>query len=300
MTQKIIAVTGATGQQGNAVARRLLAEGWHVRALTRDTAKPAAQALTALGAEVLPGDLDSRAQLEAAFQGADAVFSVQNYWLPTVGFDGEVRQGKLVVDAAKTAGIQHFVYSSVGAAHRGEGQKHFESKYLIEQYLKASSLAYTILRGAAFMENYNFPWTKPAILNGAFSSMGLPASKSTQIIAVEDIAVFVGLVLAHPEAYLGQTLELAGDELTEPQVAATFAKVLGRPVTVTPPQGNSSVPAEEMQAMGRFFSGQAYNADIPALRRLHPGLLTLEQWLRQNGWENAQPEARPAGQGAWG
>ena len=299
MTQKIIAVTGATGQQGGAVARRLLAEGWHVRALTRDPAKPAAQALAALGAEVLPGDLDSRAELEAAFKGAEAVFSVQNYWLPAVGFDGEVRQGKLVVDAAQAAGVKHVVYSSVGAAHRGEGQKHFESKHLIEQYLQASGLAYTILRPAAFMENNNFPWTRPAILNGAFPSMGLPADKSNQFIAVEDIAVFVSLVLAHPQQYASQTLELAGDELTEPQMAAIFTKVLGRPVTVTPPQGNSNLPADEMQAMGRFFSGQGYTADIAALRRVHPAMLTLEQYLRKNGWENAQPEAAPAGQGAW-
>ncbi len=299
MTQKIIAVTGATGQQGNAVARRMLAEGWQVRALTRDSAKPAAQALAALGAEVLPGDLDSRAELEAAFQGAQAVFSVQNYWLPTVGFDGEVRQGKLVVDAAKTAGIQNFIYSSVGAAHRGEGQKHFASKHLIEQYLQASGLTYTILRPAAFMENYNFPWTKPAILNGAFPSMGLPADKPLQLIAVEDIAAFVALALAHPQQYAGQTLELAGDQPSETQAAAIIAKVLGRPVAVTPPQANSTVPADEMQAMVRFFSGKSYDADIPALRQRYPGLLTLEQWLRKNGWENAQPEAAPEGQGNW-
>ena len=188
MSGKTIAVTGATGQQGSAVARRLLAEGWQVRALTRDADKPVAKELAALGADLAPGDMDNRAELDAAVKGADAVFSVQNYWLPTVGFDGEVRQGKLVVDAAKTAGIQNFIYSSVGAAHRGEGQKHFASKHLIEQYLQASGLTYTILRPAAFMENYNFPWTKPAILNGAFPSMGLPADKPLQLIAVEDIA----------------------------------------------------------------------------------------------------------------
>ena len=92
MSGKTIAVTGATGQQGGAVARKMLAEGWTVRALTRDASKPAAQALAGLGARLAPGDMDSRAPLEAAFQGADAVFSVQNFWLPGVGFEGEVRQ----------------------------------------------------------------------------------------------------------------------------------------------------------------------------------------------------------------
>ena len=67
---KIIAVTGATGQQGGAVARKLLAEGWQVRALTRDVNKPAAQELKALGAELFAGDMDNRAELDAAFKGA--------------------------------------------------------------------------------------------------------------------------------------------------------------------------------------------------------------------------------------
>src|SRR5258706_3006821 len=105
MSSKTIAVAGATGQQGGAVARRLVGQGWQVRALTRNITKPQAQALAALGATVVPGDMDQRAQLDAAFQGADAVFRVQNYWLPGVGYAGEVRQGELVVDAAKAAGI---------------------------------------------------------------------------------------------------------------------------------------------------------------------------------------------------
>ena len=93
MNNKLIAVTGATGQQGGAVARRLLADGWQVRALTRNINKPAAQELKALGAELVAGDLDNRAELYAAFKGAYGVFSVQNFWLPNVGFDGEVKQG---------------------------------------------------------------------------------------------------------------------------------------------------------------------------------------------------------------
>src|SRR6185436_1398065 len=123
-----IAVTGATGQQGRAVAKKLLANGWKVRALTRDPNKPAAQELKSLGAEILPGDMDQRAELDTAFKDAYGVFSVQNFWLPNVGFEGEVRQGEAVADAANAAKVQHLVYSSVGSAHRGMGQKHFESK----------------------------------------------------------------------------------------------------------------------------------------------------------------------------
>jgi uncharacterized protein YbjT (DUF2867 family) len=300
MNDKVIAVTGATGQQGGAVARKLLADGWKVRALTRDTDKPAAQELASLGAEILTGDMEDRAELEAAFKTAYGVFSVQNFWLPNVGFEGEIRQGKNVADAAKAAGVQHLVYSSVGAAHRGMGQKHFESKWIIEQYIHSLEISYTILRPAFFMENYN--WSRAQILNGTFTGMGLRPDKGLQSIAVEDIAVFVALAFENPKDYVGKTIELAGDELTEAQIAAKFTKVIGRPVNLTAPTGDGGARRrsdEEMEAMFNFFNGEGYGADIPALRKLHPGLFTLEQYLRKNGWENAEPVPMPENS-SWG
>src|SRR5215213_11550645 len=244
MNDRIIAVTGATGQQGGAVARKLLAEGWKVRALTRDLDKPAARELASLGAEVVPGDMDNRAELDAAFDGAYGVFSVQNFWLPNVGFEGEIRQGKNVADAVKAAGIQHLVYSSVGSAHRGLGQKHFESKWIIEQYIHSLDIPSTILRPVAFFENFN--WERAFLLNGIFNAIGLRPEKERQLIAVEDIAVFVALAFAHPEQYLGKTIELAGDALTESQLADTFTKVIGRPVKLTMPTGGGWGSEEEM------------------------------------------------------
>jgi uncharacterized protein YbjT (DUF2867 family) len=297
MNDKIIAVTGATGQQGGAVARKLLADGWKVRALTRDTDKPAAQELASLGAELVPGDLDNRAELDAAFQGAYGVFSVQNFWIPNVGFEGEISQGKNVADAAKAAGVQHLVYSSVGSAHRGMGQKHFDSKWQIEQYIHSLGVPYTILRPVFFMENHN--WSRAYILNGTFTGLGLRPEKEIQSIALEDIGVFAVLAFANRDEYLGKTIELAGDALTEAQIAETFIKVVGRPVNLTPPSGGGWGDPEEGAAAFNFFNGEGYDADIPALRKLHTGLLTLEQWLRKNGWENAEPIPLPE-KGAWG
>jgi len=275
----------------------LLAAGWKVRALTRDPAKPAAQALAAQGAEVVQADNDDRASIDAAFQGVYGVFAVQNYWLPNVGHDGEVRQGVLAADTAKAAGVQHFVYSSVGAAHRGMGQSHFTSKLEIEDHIKAIGLPYTILRPAAFMDNYN--WSRAQITNGTFGAMGLRPEKTVQIIAVDDVGAFVALAFEHPEEYLGKTIELAGDELTEAEIAATLTKVIGRPVALAPRKPRLGGPdADEMAAMFKFFNGQGYDADIPALRRAYPKLKTLEQWLRETGWENAEPMPEKAG--AWG
>ena len=297
MNKRTIAVTGATGQQGGAVARKLIAEGWQVRALTRDVNKPPAQELKALGAEIVPGDLDNRAELETAFQGAYGVFSVQNFWIPNVGFEGEIRQGKNVADAAKAAGVQHLVYSSVGSAHRGMGQKHFDSKWQVEQYIHSLDVPYTIFRPVFFMENHN--WSRAYILNGTFTGLGLRPEKEIQSMAVEDIGAFAALAFANRDEYLGKTIELAGDALTEAQIAETFTKVVGRPVELTPPSGGGWGDPEEGAAAFNFFNGEGYDADIPALRKLHPGLLTLEQWLRKNGWENAEPIALPE-KGAWG
>ena len=292
MADRIIAVTGATGQQGGAVARKLLADGWKVKGLTRDPNKPAARELAKLGAEILPGDMESRPQLDAAFRGAHGVFSVQNFWLPNVGYEGEVQQGKNVADAAKAAGVRHLVFSSVGAAHRGAGQRHFDSKWVIEQYIHKVGVPYTILRPSAFMENYN--WSRAQILNGVFVGRGLRPEKGVQTIAVEDIAAFVSMAFADPKQFLGRTIELSGDEQTESQTADTFARVIGRPVRLEKPvPGQGRRTDEEMKAMFAFFNGEGYDADIPVLRKLHPGLLTLEQYLRKYGWENAEPVPLP-------
>lgn len=298
MNNRIIAVTGATGQQGGAVARKLLADGWKVRALTRDINKPAAQTLAQAGAELVAGDMESRAELDAAFDGAYGVYSVQNFWLPGVGYEGEIRQGKNVADAAKAAGVQHLVYSSVGSAHRGVGQRHFDSKWEIEQYIHTLGIPYTILRPVFFMDNHN--WSRAYILSGTFTGMGLRPEKGIQSVAVEDIGVFAALAFANPEEFLGKTIELAGDELTEVQTTDVFSKVIGRPVNLVAPSGDGRrASEEEMVAMYNFFNGEGYDADIPALRKLHPGLLTLEQYLRKNGWENQQPIPIPANSG-WG
>lgn len=296
---QLIVVTGATGHQGGAAARHLLKAGWKVRALSRDVTKPAAQALAALGVELFHADNDDRASLDAAFKGAYGVFAVQNYWLPNVGHDGEVKQGLAAADAAKAASVQHFVYTSVGAAHRGMGQSHFTSKLEIEDHIKGLGLPYTILRPVAFMDNYN--WSRPQITNGTFNALGLRPGKTMQLVAVDDIGAFTVLAFEHPQEYLGQTIELAGDELTMPQIAETFTRVIGRPVTIAPRQTPAgAAPDPEMLAMFQFFNGQGYDANITALRRTYPPLKTLEQWLRETGWENAEPLPIPESAGAWG
>jgi uncharacterized protein YbjT (DUF2867 family) len=296
-SDKKILVTGATGQQGGAVTRHLLKDGWKVRALVRDLNNEAAKAVARQGAELVKGDLNERASIQSALEGAYGVFSFQNYWRPDIRKEGELRQGKNVADAARATGVKHLVYSSVGAAHRGMGQEHFATKWEIEQYTQQLGLPHTILRPAAFMENFN--WSRNQILTGTFTGWGLRPGKALQMIAVDDIGAFVAMAFAQPQEFLGKTIELAGDELTESQIAETFAKVIGRPVKVVAPQmAEGQQPTPEQIAFFQFFNGRGYDADIPALRAMYPPLQTLEQYLRRNGWENAEPVPIPE-EGGW-
>lgn len=297
-TQGNILVTGATGQQGGAVARHLLKEGWSVSALVRDPNKEAAKTLAERGAELVKGDLYDRSSVDAALKDVYGVFSVQNFWLPDVGYEGEIKQGTLLADAAKAAGVKHFVYSSVGAAHRGMGQKHFDSKWKIEQHIHSLGLPYTIVRPVAFMDNYNR--VRELISNGIFQSWGLRPDKTLQVIAVEDIGGFVAIVFGKPQEFLGKTIELAGDELTEAQMAETFSKIIGRPVRTQPPQlPEGQQPTPEQIAMNNFFNGEGYDADIAAIRAMYPRLRTFDQYARETGWENLPVMPLPKDGGGW-
>jgi len=143
--ERLILVCGATGKQGGAVARSLLDRGFRVRALTRDPQKPEAQALAEQGAEVVQGDMEDRSAVDQVLvEGVYGVFSVQNFW--ETGYDREVQQGKMVADAARAAGVAHFVYSSVGSAHRKTGIPHFESKWEVEEHVREIGLPFTIFR----------------------------------------------------------------------------------------------------------------------------------------------------------
>jgi uncharacterized protein YbjT (DUF2867 family) len=278
-----VLVSGATGQQGGAVARHLLGAGFHVRALTRDPEGEAAQRLAAEGAEVVGGDLEDRTALDRALKGAYGVFSVQNFG--EAGVEGEVRQGKALADAARGAGVGHFLYSSVGSAHRNTGIPHFDSKFAIEEHVRSSGLPHTILRPVFLMENWE--WMGREAIHSGTLSFPLDPGKLLQQIAVDDIGVFAALAFSNPDRWLGRAVDLAGDELTMPEVAGAFGRVIGRPVEYVemPMEQARQMMGEEGEIMLRWFNDVGYEADIAALRQEHPGLTTLEGYLRAHGWE---------------
>jgi uncharacterized protein YbjT (DUF2867 family) len=267
------------------VARNLLEWGFTVRALTRDTDKAAARELADLGAEVVSGDLEDRASIERVLDGVYGVFSVQQFM--ETGVEGEVRQGVLLADAAKAAGIEHLVYSSVGSAHRDTGIPHFESKWGVEEHVRASGVPYTVLRSVFFMQNWEF--MREPILGGTLPQP-LDPDKPFQMIDAEDIGVFAAMAFDDPETWIGREADIAGDELTMPEIAGTFSRVIGRNVDYfqVPWEGFEEQMGEEYAVMYRWFNDQGYEADIAALRDEYPDLASFEQYLRGHGWENVE------------
>jgi uncharacterized protein YbjT (DUF2867 family) len=245
----------------------------------------AARALAATGVAIIQGDFDDRASLARALAGMYGAYAVQNPW-QSGGVEGEVRQGIAFADAAKAAGVQHLVYSSVGSAHRQTGIPHFESKYQIEAHIHAIGLPHTTLRPVFLMENFLF--NRDPIMSGTLAEPLMPATP-LQMVAVDDIGAFAALAFAAPELWLGRAIELAGDELTMPQAAECFGRVIGRPVRYVqvPMAELRRTQGEDQAMMFSWFNQVGYGADLPTLRTLYPALTTLEEWLRRTGWQGA-------------
>ena len=282
--ERLVLVTGATGRQGGAVVRNLLGRGFRVRALTRDPQKPSARSLAERGAEVVRGDLEDRSSVDLALEGVYGVFSVQNPL--EAGMEGEIRQGKALADAAKAAGVEHFVFSSMGSAHRVTGIPTFESKWEVEEHIRGTGLPYTVLRPVFFMQNWEM--MRDQILAGTLAQP-LDPDKPLQQISTEDIGAFAAMAFDDPDRWIGREMDIAGDELTMVQTAQTFGRVIGRKVDYyqIPWEQFREAMGEVVTVLNRWFNDVGFEADIAAAREEHPGLITLEQHLRATGWEEA-------------
>ncbi len=278
---QLILVTGATGKQGSAAVLRLTERGFSVRALTRDPDQPAVRVLTGHGAEVVRGDLEDRESLMAALDGAYGVFAVLTPY--EAGVDAEVRQGKNLADAAARAGVKHFVYSSVGSADQNTGIPHFESKARIEEHIRRLDMAWTIIRPVFFMENLLS--SAHTLREGRITSPLTPDRK-LQMIAVTDIGAFAAIAFDHPGRWKGRAIDIAGDQISGSQLADVFSNLFVRHIRYEQvPWGEFEDRAgREITRMWRWFQDVGYHADIPALRREYPPLLTVERWAQAQDW----------------
>jgi uncharacterized protein YbjT (DUF2867 family) len=250
-----VLVLGATGTQGGAVARGLLAAGYTVQALVRESGTARAQALAAEGIELVPGDLLDRPSLTYAFSGADVVYAITTPFEHGAG--EEERQGETIVAAATDAGLEWLVFASVAAAGRAP-IPHFNSKWQIEQRLAASELAWTVIAPSYFYENVL--GSMDAIRTRRLP-MALPADKPLHQIALADLGALVATVLARPAEHLRQRVEIAGDDPTPAQMAAALgATYEAVPLEVIRER------SEDLFSMYSFLSAEGYGIDVAAVR----------------------------------
>ncbi|MGE3958717.1 MAG: NmrA/HSCARG family protein [Vicinamibacterales bacterium] len=274
---KTILITGATGQQGGATLKNLLGQGFTLRALTRKPEGDKARALADAGVEVVQGDLDDVESLKRALAGAWGVYAVQNTW--EAGVEGEETQGKRIATLAKDAGVSHYVYASVGSAHRQTGIPHFENKWRIEETVRSLGFASTvILRPVFFMENLVSPW----FLNGDKLVSTLKPETTLQMIAVSDIGIFGAKAFTQAAQLNGREIDLAGDAVTLPDAAATIGRALGRPLEYLQiPIAEVRKNSEDFALMLEWFDSTGYNADIAGLEQEFGVSLTrLDAWAR--------------------
>jgi len=277
---KLILVTGATGQQGGAVATALLTKGQKIRVMSRTPEK--ASALAQAGAEVVKGNLTNPSDLQAALRGVHGVFAMSTPF--EAGMDQEVRQGIMMADAAKQAGIAHYVYTSVGSAHRNTGIPHFETKWKVEQHIRQIGLPATVLRPVWFMENFT-TFLKPSA--EGILMMPMQADKKLAMVALRDIGEFGAAAFMRPNDFLGQAIDLAGDELTMPDVAAHLSKVTGRSIQFQglPLEQAEAAMGHDLATMFRWFNEVGYQINVAALKQTFGiPLTTFAEWIKTVDW----------------
>lgn len=295
MRRRTYFVAGATGKQGGALARQLLAHGRRVRAYTRNPGGPQARLLQRLGADLHAGGFDDPGPLARAMRGCDGAFAMATF--AEAGVEAELRHGRALADAARRAELPHLVYSSIAGADRETGIPHLDSKGAVERYLARAGVPYTILAPVFFMENW-LAILPPAVARGRIA-YPLPRERVLQMVAVDDVAAFARMVLDGPVGFLNRRVEIAGEALPMEQVARILSTAVGRALPY------DRVPLEAVRArdgrLGRlcaWLDEEGARVDVDRLRARYRelGWTSLAAWARRQDW--AALLAPPAAHGS--
>lgn len=253
-----VLIVGATGVLGRATTQQLLAAGHKVRAMTRDPQK--GTTLSEMGAEVVQGDLIDSASLKKACQGVETVLAAAHQ-LMGIGKYASAAVDDVghcaLIDAAKAAGVKHFVYTSAQHVSLNHPTDFYRNKAKVEAYLKASGLSYTILRPPALMEWHVHNLLGATLLTTGKTTIYGAGKNPINFMAGTDAARFAVLALTDPRLK-NRSLEIGGpDNLSKNQVVKLYEKYSGRTAKVT------HVPVDVMKVMG------------PILRPLQPVISRL-------------------------
>jgi uncharacterized protein YbjT (DUF2867 family) len=280
----MIAVFGATGQQGGAVVDALLDRRARVRALVRNPESGRAQALAARGVELAAIRIDDPASLVDALATVEAFYFMTPEANSLEEVEAEIRVGTALVDAAVAARVPHVVFNSVFGADRETGVPHHDSKHWIEEHLGKSGLRATMVRPTAFMEGFASVMA-PSLEHGEIVlRLPLPEDVAVKMISVRDIGRVAAALLLDTADVPGGAIELVADELTGPQIAAAFGARAGLPARYEA-LPLSVLPNELDRAMFRQFAEAAeYPSDLAVVRSIEPATLDLAEWIRAVGW----------------
>jgi uncharacterized protein YbjT (DUF2867 family) len=295
----LILVVGATGAQGGATARGLLAAGFSVRILARDPGAAAARALAERGAEVARGDMDDPPTLLAAMQGAYGAFSVQQP--DATGDDAERRQGFALIESARSAGVRHLVHTSVCEAGRHSAfprwesgywwQKYWTDKWDIEEAVrKAGFPHWTILKPAFMMDNFAEPkatYMFPHLRRGEIITALLPQTRM-QLTCADDVGAFALAALSDPARLDQRSIDMGTETLTMDEVAATLSRALHKPVRASSVTPDAAIAAGLHPGWVRsqeWTNEVGYRADVAALKAYGVPLTRFAEWIERHAGE---------------
>jgi uncharacterized protein YbjT (DUF2867 family) len=306
--RKVIAVVGATGGQGGGLVRAILGDsagGFSARALTRDARAPRARSLSESGADVVTADLDDAASVRRAFTGAFAAFCVTNYW-EHFSPDREVAQASTMAAAAKHAGVQHVIWSTLEDSRRWMALDddrmptimgkykvpHFDGKGEANHLFTDAGVPTTFLLTSFYWDNLIHFGMGPRRGEDGRLAITFPmGDKKLPGIAVEDIGRSAYAIFTRRAEFIGKTVGIAGEHLTCAEMAAGLTRALGEDVdyhAVSPAVYRSlgfrgAADLANMFQFKRDFQELFCGArDVAFSRHLNPSLQTFEQWLARH------------------
>ncbi|MBS1903824.1 MAG: NmrA/HSCARG family protein [Bacteroidetes bacterium] len=306
--KKIIVVFGATGAQGGGLVRAILNDSnseFSVRAVTRDTTSPKAQAIAAMGAELVAGDVDDIASVKKALQGAYGAYFVTFFW-SHFSAEKETAEAKALAEAAKEAGLKHVIWStledvrkfvpladsSMPTLHGKYKVPHFDGKGEADQYFIAAGVPTTFLLASFYWENLIYFGSGPK--RGADGKLALTfpmGNKKMAGIASEDIGRCAYGIFKKGPSMAGKRIGIAGEHLSIAEMATALSKAIGEEVVyneVTPDVYRSfGFPgADDVGNMFQFYRDfeEVCNTtrNVSYSKELNPQLQSFETWLATN------------------
>jgi uncharacterized protein YbjT (DUF2867 family) len=304
--RKIIAVVGATGQQGSGLVKAILADpsgGFAARAITRDPGSDKARELARLGAEVVAADVDDEASLRRAFDGAYGAYCVTFFWAH-FSPEKEKAQAAAMAGAAKAAGVKHVIWSTLEDSRKWiplsdnrmptlMGQykvPHFDSKGEADAFF--AGLPTTYLLTSFYWENFIYFGSGPKKGPDGVLGLTMPlGDRKFPSIASDDIGACAYGIFKAGDAYIGKRVGIAGEHLTGAEIASALSRALGQPVRY------NDVPADVFRGFGfpgaedlgnMFQFNRDFADDFCAARNLefsrslNPRLKTFSAWLEEN------------------